>query len=236
MSKEEYIEGLFAEIAPRYDLLNSIMSCQIHKLWRRRAVEECLLSRGAVALDVCAGTLDLAIGLSRVVGEEGLVVGIDFCRPMLQIGIRKTLRRGIENLRVVEGNAERLPLRDNTFDAATIGFALRNVSDVERTLAEMTRVVKPEGRVVVLELARPLNPFFRRFYEFVSSRILPLLGRAFNGNGEPYEYLPASVLRFCSRDELCSTMERVGLTDIRVRNLTGGIVTIHTGTKKASQH
>lgn len=230
--KEEYIEKLFAGIAPHYDLLNDVMSCNIHRSWRNRAVRECCLSDGDRALDVCAGTMDLAIGLSKVVGERGSVVGLDFCPPMLEIGHRKIEKHGIRNIQVVEGNAEDLPFQPNSFDCATIGFALRNVADVERTLGEMTRVVKQGGRVVALELARPQNPGVRKVYEFVSGRALPLLGRMIGGEAEPYEYLPASILRFCSREELAGIMEKVGLMQIRVINLTGGIATIHTGTKR----
>ena len=231
-SKEKYVEQLFASIAPRYDLLNSILSFNCHKRWRAFAVRQCSLSPGDVALDVCAGTLDLAIVLSRAVGPTGRVVGVDFCRPMLEVGWRKIEKRRIGNVFLVEGNAERLPAPSGSFRAATIGFALRNVASVESTLAEMARVVKPGGRVVSLELAKPAAPVFRHLYSLYFDHILPFIGGVVNGGRGPYKYLPESLKRFCSREELSRTMQKVGLGDVRVYNLSGGAVAVHVGTKK----
>jgi len=231
-SKEEFIERLFASIAPRYDLLNSILSFNCHKSWRRYAVGKCGLSLGDTAIDVCAGTLDFAIELSKAVGPGGSVVGVDFCRPMLDLGMEKLKKRGIQNVQAVEGNAEHLPVESDTYQAATIGFALRNVESVEKTLAEMTRVVKPGGRVVSLELARPVAPVFKQIYNLYFNRMLPLIGGAVHGDQSPYRYLPESVARFCSREELARLMEKVGLCDVEVHDLTGGVVAVHIGTKK----
>ena len=231
-SKAEYIERLFASIAPRYDLLNSILSFNCHKGWRRFAANHCGLQPDDRALDVCAGTLDFAIELAKVVGRNGSVTAVDFCRPMLEVGKRKLAKRGIGNVAVMEADAESLPLETDSFRAATIGFALRNVSSVEKTLAEMARVVTPGGRVVCLELAQPRGRLLRAIYGLYSNRFLPFIGSAVNGKREPYEYLPASIASFISREDLAAIMEKVGLTDIAIYDLTGGTATVHVGTKK----
>jgi demethylmenaquinone methyltransferase/2-methoxy-6-polyprenyl-1,4-benzoquinol methylase len=231
-AKEEYVEGLFASIAPRYDLLNSILSFNRHKYWRAFAVRQCALWPGDRAVDVCAGTMDFAIELSKVVGPSGRVVGVDFCRPMLEVGRTKLEKRRIGNISFMEGNAERLPFESDSFRAATIGFALRNVASVENTLAEMTRVVEPGGRVVSLELLTPTGPVFKRIYRLYSCRVLPFIAGAINGRRAPYEYLPASIMRFCSREELAKIMQKVGLADVKVYDLTGGIAAVHVGIKQ----
>ena len=231
-SKERYVEALFASIAPRYDLLNSILSFNCHKRWRAFAVRQCSLSPGDAALDVCAGTLDLAIELSRPVGPTGRVVGVDFCRPMLEVGRRKLEKRRIGNVFPVEGNAERLPVPSGSFRAATIGFALRNVASVENTLAEMARVVKPGGRVVSLELAKPEGPVFRRLHRLYFYHVLPVIGGAVNRRREAYQYLPESLERFQSREELSEMMRNVGLGDVRVHDLAGGAIAVHVGIKQ----
>jgi demethylmenaquinone methyltransferase/2-methoxy-6-polyprenyl-1,4-benzoquinol methylase len=230
--KEEYIEQLFASIAPRYDLLNSLLSFGCHKRWRRFAVRTCGLSPGDRALDVCAGTLDLAIELSKAVGRSGEVTAVDFCREMLNIGRRKLERRGIGNISMIEGNAERLPLSSNSFRAATIGFALRNVESIDNTFAEMARIVEPGGRVVSLELAKPVAPAFKCVYNLYFHRLLPVIGGAVSGRRESYEYLPESLRNFPPREELSRIMEKAGLADIKVYDLTGGVAAVHVGIKK----
>ena len=231
-TKEDYIRGMFASIAPRYDLLNSILSFNRHKYWRSFAVRQCNLSPGDRALDIGAGTLDFAIELSRAVGPSGQVVAVDFCRPMFEIGMRKLGKRGIRNVSAVEGNAEHLPVPSTSFRAATIGFVLRNVESVQRTIAEMARAVEPGGKVVCLELARPRSKLFGRVYDLYFYRVLPLIGGIVNRRRGPYDYLPASLKRFCSREELSGIMEKEGLADIRVYDLTGGVAAVHVGTKK----
>ncbi len=230
--KEEYVENLFATIAPRYDLLNSLLSFNRHKYWRAFSVRQCRLSPGDRALDVAAGTLDFAVELSKAVGQSGEVVAVDFCRPMLELGRRKIQRSNISIIDLIEGNAEHLPVPSNSFRAATIGFALRNVADVERTIAEMARAVEPGGRVICLELARPQGPVFKRIYNLYFNRILPIVGGLVSRSHESYAYLPASLRSFHTREELVGVMKKVGLADIEVHDLTGGIIAVHVGTKK----
>ncbi len=229
--KAQHIRNMFASIASRYDLLNSLLSFNRHRYWRRFAIRMCDLRPGDAALDVGVGTGDLAIELVRAVGADGWVVGVDFCRPMLEIAEGKLNRLGIVNVELIEGNAEYLPVPSNAFKAAATAFTLRNVSGIETALAEMTRAVMPGGRVVVLELARPQGPVFRRIYDAYFHRLLPLIGGVVNRKRGPYDYLPASVASFVSREELRAAMEKVGLSDVQVYDLTAGIVTVHVGTK-----
>jgi demethylmenaquinone methyltransferase/2-methoxy-6-polyprenyl-1,4-benzoquinol methylase len=230
--KADFVRELFASIAPRYDLLNSILSFNRHKYWRAFAVRQCGLSHGDAALDVGAGTLDFAIELSRAVGESGRVIAVDFCRPMLEIGSEKLGKRGITNVSLIEGNAEQLPVPSDSFRAATTGFVLRNVESVRRTIAEMARAVEPGGRVVCLELAKPKGRVFGPIYNLYFNRALPCIGGIANRRRGPYDYLPASLEDFCSREELAGIMEKEGLGDVRIWDLTGGVVAIHVGTKK----
>lgn len=232
VNKEPFIRDLFASIAQRYDLLNSILSFGRHKAWRKFAARQCGLSKGDAALDVCAGTLDFAIELSQLVGPSGMIVAVDFCKPMLEVGRRKLQYLGIKNILLVEGNAEHLPVSSNTFHAATIGFALRNVVSIEQTIAEMTRAVELGGKVVCLELTVSRLPVFQRLHGLYLHRAVPLIGRLLYGRNGPYDYLPASIETFCSREELSCVMEKVGLSDIMVSDLTGGVTAVHVGTKK----
>lgn len=232
MGKGQHIEEMFASIAERYDLLNTLLSFNCHKRWRRFAVRQCALKPGDQALDVCAGTLDLAIELSRTVGPSGEVVGVDFCRPMLEVGLRKLSKRGIENISAVVGSAERLPVESDSFQAATIGFALRNVESIERTIGEMARAVESGGRVVCLELAKPEGRLSTLIHRGYSRRILPFVGGLIGGTREPYEYLPKSMAEFRTKKEIASIMEDSGLIDIQVYGLTGGVVSVHVGVKR----
>lgn len=229
--KEKYVKNMFSAIAPRYDLLNSILSLNMHKRWRSAAVRKCALKPGDSALDVGAGTLDLTIELSKAVGSAGEVLAVDFCEPMLEIGIGKIKKLGIENIKTQTANAEDLPVEDNSFNSAVNGFVLRNVGSVEKTLAEMTRAVKPGGKVVVLELAQPKNRLFNIIYKAYFFKMLPFIGGMLSRR-EAYTYLPESVARFHTREELAAIMEKVGLADIEITDLTGGVAAIHTGTKK----
>ncbi|MCL6519115.1 MAG: bifunctional demethylmenaquinone methyltransferase/2-methoxy-6-polyprenyl-1,4-benzoquinol methylase UbiE [Armatimonadetes bacterium] len=230
-SREEYIECLFASIAKRYDIANTILSLNLHKSWRKFTLRQTKLANGDTAVDICTGTGDLAIEIARAVGT-GKVIAVDFCRPMLDLCVRKLDRLGIKNISLIQGNAENLPLPSNVYKAATIGFGIRNVSNVERAFSEMARVVAPGGSVVCLEFSRPKGKLFARMYNFYSHRILPLIGGLLSGSREAYEYLNLSIDSFLSREELSDIMKKVGLQDIEVFDLTGGIVAVHVGVKK----
>ena len=244
--KERYINRLFATIAPRYDLLNSVISLGNHKRWRKTAVRMSGLTKGGKALDAATGTGDFAIDLARVAGESGMVVGIDFCLPMLEIAARKIGERSTRHAEPVEArrmsgespitlaaaNAESLPFESESFDCATIGFALRNVSSVPATIAELARVVKPGGRVVSLEMVRPTAPILTPLWRMYFFKVMPALARIFGAEGEAYDYLPRSVARFYSREELAEVFRDSGLSNVTARGLMLGLVCIHMGIKQ----
>jgi len=229
--KEKYVHDMFRRIARRYDLLNRLLSLRQDVRWRRLTAEAARLKPGQTALDVATGTGDLAFELARRVGAEGKVVGIDFVEEMLHIARAKAARLPEGAQCVFEhADALALPFDDATFHAATIAFALRNVTDVTKCLQEMRRVVIPGGRVVVLELSKPVWPVFRQLYWVYFNRLVPLIGRALQGVDGPYRYLPESVARFPDQEELVRIMREAGLHDVGYRNLTGGIAAIHYGT------
>lgn len=229
---ENYVRRLFSTIAPRYDLLNSLLSLNVDKSWRRLAARVCSLRPGDSAIDVGTGTADLAIELSKYVGKKGFVAAIDFCEPMLFLSARKLGRMGIQNIQLVSANAQRIPFASGTFHAAVAGFVVRNVSRVETVFAEMTRVVRSGGRVVCLEFARPNDGIFGRLFKWYFHTILPYVGGLISGNFECYKYLPSSVDKFLSKDDLSGIMASVGLGRIEVFDLTGGIAAVHVGVKK----
>ncbi|MBW3623955.1 MAG: bifunctional demethylmenaquinone methyltransferase/2-methoxy-6-polyprenyl-1,4-benzoquinol methylase UbiE [Armatimonadetes bacterium] len=225
--KARYVQRLFTAVAPTYDLLNTVLSFGLHKWWRKVATDECRLNPGDRGLDVAAGTGDFVLEMLRRVGPTGYVAGADFCMPMLKIGVKKLKGRAD----LLQGDALALPFPDDAFHATTMGFALRNVGDIQQTLNEMTRVVQPGGRVVQLELSRPTHPLFRPFYYFYFQRLLPFVGRMIHGKQENYAYLPASLKEFPPREEIAAMMRKAGLTDVIVKDLTFGIVAIYAGTK-----
>ena len=225
---EVSVRSMFDRIAGRYDLMNSVMSAGLHHRWRERAVQLARPPVGGSALDVCCGTGDFAIALKRAVDPAGEVIGLDFSEPMLDIARQKTARLGLE-IDYIHGNALDLPFGDGRFDAATVGFGVRNVVDLQRALGEMRRVVRPGGRVVVLEISTPDRPPLSWFYALWFDRIVPLLG-ALTGESDAYSYLPESVRRFPPAAGLAKRMHDAGLRDVRYLVLAGGIVAIHAGT------
>jgi ubiquinone/menaquinone biosynthesis methyltransferase len=228
LPQEAGVRTMFDRIAGRYDLMNSVMSAGLHHRWRARAVELACVGPGARALDVCCGTGDLALALKDAVGPGGEVTGLDFSEAMLDEARAKSGGRGTE-VQWIRGNALELPFEDGSFDAATVGFGIRNVVDLPRALAEMRRVVRPGGRVVVLEITTPERPPLSWFYALWFDRIVPLLG-TLTGEHDAYSYLPESVKRFPPAAGLAKRMHDGGLRDVRYLILAGGIVAIHAGT------
>lgn len=228
--KEKYVHDMFQRIARRYDLLNRVLSFRQDIRWRRITVELAKLSPGDKALDVATGTGDLAFEMARRVGPSGKVVGVDFVAEMLQIASAKAMRlEHGSHCDFQQANALQLPFDDGRFRAATIGFALRNVADIRGCLSEMRRVVEPGGRVLCLELSKPVWPVFRQVYHLYFHGLVPVIGRLAQGVDGPYRYLPESVARFPDQETLAEIMRDVGLKDVTYRNLSGGIAAVHVG-------
>jgi demethylmenaquinone methyltransferase / 2-methoxy-6-polyprenyl-1,4-benzoquinol methylase len=219
---------MFDRIAGVYDLLNTVMTAGLHHRWRERAADLARVGPGSRVLDVATGTGDLAIELARRVAPGGEVVGSDFSEAMLARARTKPKPAGVE-LRFEWGDALELPFADGTFDAATVGFGARNFSDLARGLEEMARVVRPGGRVVVLEFTSPTRAPLSLFYGLWFDRFVPLLGRL-AGDPDAYSYLPNSVKRFPAPAGLAAELERAGLRGIGYLLTAGGIVVIHFGT------
>lgn len=221
---------IFSEIAPRYDLLNHVLSLNIDRRWRGKAVArlEWEASPGGTYLDACAGTFDLALELAARPGFEGRVVASDFARPMLVEGLEKLQDRPVDP---ICGDSLRLPFPDGTFHGVTVGFGVRNLADLERGLAEFHRVLRPGGRLVILEFTVPPNRLMRALYMLYFTRILPVVGRVVSGHPWAYTYLPESVKEFPGPDELAELMSRVGLREVGYDLLTFGIAALHRGTR-----
>jgi demethylmenaquinone methyltransferase / 2-methoxy-6-polyprenyl-1,4-benzoquinol methylase len=225
----EQVNRMFDRVAQRYDLLNTLMSAGLHHRWRERAADRAGLRAGEAGLDVCCGTGDLTIELAERAAPGGRVVGCDFSEPMLDLAREKAEARGLEGVRFEWADALNLPYDAGRFDAVTVGFGVRNFADRERGIREMARVLRPGGRLVILEFTRPRRFPFSTFYSVWFDRIAPLLGRM-SADPEAYAYLAESVRSFPGPDGLAEMMDRsAGLERIRYAILAGGIVTIHTG-------
>ena len=223
---EPQVQAMFDRIASVYDLMNSVMTAGLHHRWRSRAADLAAVREGSRALDVATGTGDLAIELKRRVGSSGEVIGSDFSEGMLELARAKAGDIDFEH-----GNALGLPYDDDSFDAATVGFGARNFSDLPRGLREMTRVVRPGGRVVVLEITTPQKPPLSTFFSLWFDRIVPLLGKLAD-EPEAYTYLPSSVKRFPAPPALGAELAAAGLADVRWILTAGGIIALHSGTKR----
>jgi demethylmenaquinone methyltransferase/2-methoxy-6-polyprenyl-1,4-benzoquinol methylase len=223
------VRGMFDRIAGVYDLMNSAMTAGLHHQWRERAVDRADVGPGSDALDVCCGTGDLALALRRRIGPDGRVVGCDFSEPMLELARRKS---GEEGLAVEFGWADALdlPYGDQSFDAVTVGFGARNLADLDRGLAEMARVLRPGGRLAILEITRPEREPLSTFYSLWFDRLVPVLG-AVAGDQDAYSYLPESVRSFPDPEALAAMIDRAGFDEIRWLLLAGGIIAIHSATR-----
>ncbi|HKL26660.1 MAG TPA: bifunctional demethylmenaquinone methyltransferase/2-methoxy-6-polyprenyl-1,4-benzoquinol methylase UbiE [Desulfuromonadales bacterium] len=225
------IREMFDRIAPRYDLLNRVLSLGIDRKWRRFAVGQLQVPPDGLILDIATGTGDVALEAARQTHPSVKIIGSDFTQGMLVLG-RQKIRRSSYHDRILLVNApcESLPHPDMVFDGVTIAFGIRNVVDRQQGLEEMARVLKPGGRAVILEFATPLNGFFRKLYYFYFLKVLPWLGGLLSQRSA-YQYLPDSVLEFPHRQEFSAMLEKAGFGDVRIHNLTGGIVAIHVATK-----
>ena len=226
------VRSMFDRIAGVYDVMNTAMTAGLHHSWRERAAELTELEPGEVALDVCCGTGDLALALAARVGRYGRVIGSDFSERMLDLAREKASERGVEQVRVEWADALALPYEEESFDAVTVGFGTRNLADLEHGLLEMSRVLKPGGRLVILEITKPRRPPLSTFFALWFDRLVPLLG-AVAGDREAYTYLPESVKRFPPPEGLAEVMDRVGLERIHYTILAGGIIAIHSGLRRA---
>ncbi|MBP1474289.1 bifunctional demethylmenaquinone methyltransferase/2-methoxy-6-polyprenyl-1,4-benzoquinol methylase UbiE [Frateuria sp. MAH-13] len=230
--KQKLVGQVFTSVARSYDLMNDLMSFGVHRLWKRHFVAISGVRRGDRVLDLAGGTGDIAALLKPVVGAEGEVVVGDINAAMLGVGRDRMTDRGlVSGLRWTQLNAECLPFPDNSFDAVTMAFGLRNVTDKDKALADICRVLKPGGRALVLEFSRVQSELFGKLYDFHSFKVLPKLGQLFAGDADSYQYLAESIRKHPDQQTLKSMMETAGFGRVEVRNLTNGIVAIHKAWK-----
>ncbi|MDW8107424.1 MAG: bifunctional demethylmenaquinone methyltransferase/2-methoxy-6-polyprenyl-1,4-benzoquinol methylase UbiE [Armatimonadota bacterium] len=228
--RRHYVREMFGRIAPRYDLLNSILSLRLHYRWRRTVVRMLHLAPGSRVLDVCTGTGDLAIELARYLGPASEVVALDFCEPMLLRGRAKARQRGLNHTVWLQADALRLPFTEAQFDAVTMAFGLRNLIDKREAFREIHRVLKPGGKVAILELTRPQRAPFVWLYDFYALHILPRIGKRLS-DADAYLYLPMSIRHYEDRATIAVYMQQAGFVAVSHRDLTFGVVCVHMGVK-----
>ena len=226
------VAEIFQSVAGKYDLMNDLMSGGVHRLWKLFTVEMAAVRPGQKVLDIAGGTGDLAAKFARLVGPQGTVVLADINSAMLQVGRDKLLDRGIgQNLQFAQADAQHLPFSDNTFDCITIAFGLRNVTDKDLALRSMLRVLKPGGRLLVLEFSKPRSSLLEKAYDTYSFRVLPLMGRLVANDADSYRYLAESIRMHPDQETLKHMMENAGFTQCGYHDMTGGIVALHKGIK-----
>ena len=228
--KSRRVRGVFDSVAPKYDLMNDLMSAGLHRLWKRFALSRTGLRQGDKALDVAGGTGDLSAGMSRQVGPSGMVCLTDINASMLEHGRRRLLNRGIVgNLQTLQANAEKMPFARDCFHCVSCGFGLRNVTDKQQALESMTSVIKPGGRLLILEFSKPVLGILEPVYDAYSFRILPVLGELIANDAASYRYLAESIRMHPDQETLVDMMTEAGLEDAHYYNLSGGIVALHVG-------
>jgi demethylmenaquinone methyltransferase/2-methoxy-6-polyprenyl-1,4-benzoquinol methylase len=226
------VAEVFHSVAGNYDLMNDLMSGGIHRLWKRVTIEMSGVRPGHTVLDIAGGTGDLAAKFSRIVGPEGTVVLADINDSMLKVGRDRLVDRGItDNVRFSQADAQYLPFPDNTFDVITIAFGLRNVTDKDMALRSMLRVLKPGGKLLVLEFSKPPNSLLSKIYDGYSFSILPKLGKLFANDADSYQYLAESIRMHPDQETLMGMIDSAGFANTDYHNMTGGIVALHRGVK-----
>ena len=230
--KARRVRGVFDSVAPKYDLMNDLMSGGLHRIWKSFALSQTYLRPGQKALDVAGGTGDLTSGMAEQVGEQGLVVLSDINGSMLSHGRDRLIDAGIvQGVDYVQANAECLPFADSTFDCVTIGFGLRNVTDKDAALRSMYRVLKPGGQLLILEFSHPTAPGLKPLYDTYSFKVLPILGRLVANDEGSYRYLAESIRKHPDQETLLAMLKSAGFDQCRYHNLSGGIVALHRGYK-----
>ena len=233
--KARYVRRMFGAIAPRYDLVNTLLSGGLHWRWKRFAAAEAQVPPGGRALDVCCGTGDLALLLAGRAGPRGTVVGVDIAEEMLRVARRKARAAGLAGrVRFALGDAEALGLPDAAFDGATVGFGIRNTVHPEAALREIRRVLRPGGRLVVLEFSRPRNAVFGRLYDWYSFTLMPWVGRLVSRHGDAYRYLSTSIRAWFDQEGFAAMMVRAGFAQVRYYSLLGGVAAVHVGVRPAA--
>lgn len=230
--KEQMVASVFHSVAAKYDVMNDLMSFGIHRIWKRFTIDCSGVRKGQKVLDLAGGTGDLTAKFSRIVGESGQVVLADINDSMLKVGRDKLRNRGLgNNIAYVQANAEHLPFPDDYFDVITIAFGLRNVTNKDQALASMFRVLKPGGRLLVLEFSKPQHEVMSKLYDFYSFNILPKMGSLVANDSDSYQYLAESIRMHPDQETLKAMMDEVGFEQTEYFNLTDGIVALHRGFK-----
>ena len=231
-AKAGMVRGVFDSVASRYDLMNDLMSGGIHRLWKRFTIELSAARPGQTVLDIAGGTGDLAARFSRLVGPEGKVILADINAAMLEVGRDRLIDKGAAgNIEVVQADAQTLPFEDNSIDCITIAFGLRNVTDKDMALRSMLRVLRPGGRLLVLEFSKPTSPLLGKVYDQYSFQILPAMGRLIAQDADSYRYLAESIRKHPDQETLLDMMRDAGFAKCQYHNMTGGIVAVHRGLK-----
>ena len=230
--KEKEVAKVFHSVASRYDLMNDLMSLGVHRLWKRITISKANVKKGQTVLDLAGGTGDLAYYHAQNVGKLGKVVLSDINQSMLTVGKEKLINRGcVGNIEYVQANAECLPFPNNYFDCITISFGLRNVTHKEKALCSMMRVLKPGGRLLILEFSKPVIPMLSSLYDLYSFKVLPAMGKMIAQDADSYQYLAESIRKHPDQETLKNLMYTAGFDHVTYRNMTGGIVALHVGYK-----
>ncbi len=230
--KANRVRRHFNEVAPKYDLMNTLLSMGIHYLWKYKAIRMMGLKPGHTVLDMCGGTGDLSVMAKKIAGPKTKVFLCDINREMMKAGRKKsTNHRYRKKITYIQGDAEAIPFRDNFFDAVMVGFAIRNITHMKQSFKEMQRVLKPGGRFMCLEFSKPVCPWFRVLYDFYSFHIMPALGGFITGSKTAYTCLPETIRLFLMPDELAKILEEAGFRNVKYKLLTNGIAVVHLGEK-----